>query len=433
MASHLDSEKTAATAAAVGESDSSSPQSPTTPTDSSGKGIADSEDHGFMTTLEHQHGYYSSVFLIGSVASIGLSAMAGVGGFSLAASILKTQINQDIGPSANIIWVSLVYLLTQAVVQTLIGRLSDLFGRRWFFIGSNVIALIGSIVCARAQSVDTLVGGTTLVGVASAAQVSFPYVLTELVPMNWRFYSMAYIYVLVIPFTGIGPVISNGFASQTAVTWRGIYYLMIAIDGAAAIGFFFFYFPPTFTMKQARHKHTKLQIIKDFDYVGLILFAGGFVVFLLGIQWGGLLYPWKSPHVIATLVIGGISLIAFGFWEAYAPIKEPLIPTHLFSNFQWLTTTLVLSCGVSMYYAFYVVWPQHVIALYSKNITYDSWLSCAASGPMLLGQMSGGLLARSIGRTKYQLIAFSIAGAAFLGGKHFFLFFFFFFFPPAIA
>lgn len=372
-------------------------------------------DHGFMSSTEHRPGYYTSPFVVGSIIAIGLSAMAGIGGFSLAASLL-TMINKDIGPSGSITWVSLVYLVTQAVVQTLVGRLSDLFGRRWFFIGSNLVALVGSIICACAQNVDTLIGGNTLVGIASAAQVSFPYVLTELVPMNWRFYSMAYIYVLVIPFTGIGPVVSSAFAYQTSVTWRGIYYLMIAIDAIAAVVFFIFYHPPTFNMKHSQDKSTKLQILKDFDYVGLVLYAGGFVVFLLGLSWGGVLYPWKSAHVAATMVVGGLALVSFALWELFAPLKEPLVPMRLFANIQWVATTLLLSCGVSLYYAFYLVWPKQVIALYSQSTMYDSWLSCAASAPMLLGQMSAGLLARTIGKTKYQLIAFSFASAAFLGG-----------------
>lgn len=35
-----------------------------------------------------------------------------------------------------------------AAFQTLVGRLLDLFGRRWFFIGGSALSLIGAIVCA---------------------------------------------------------------------------------------------------------------------------------------------------------------------------------------------------------------------------------------------------------------------------------------------
>ncbi|KAI9731210.1 MAG: hypothetical protein M1834_005403 [Cirrosporium novae-zelandiae] len=361
-------------------------------------------------------GYFTSPFFLGSVAALGLSAMAGIGGFSLAASIL-TDINEDIGPdNGNITWVSLVYLLTQAVAQTILGRLSDLFGRRWLFISSGCLALVGSIICATAQNVPTLVGGNTLVGLASAAQVSWPYVLCELVPINWRFFSMGYIYCLVIPFTGLGPVISNAFVHQTSVGWRGIYYLMIAIDASSIILFFIFYFPPTFAMKHSTDKRSKMEVVKNFDYLGLFTFSAGLLLLLLGLSWGGVLYAWKSAAVVSTIIIGGLLLFFFAFWELKYPLKEPLVPMYLFKNTGWVTVVLLLSIGVSMYYAFYIVWPTQVGALYHKSDSYDGWLSSASSGSMLLGQISAGIFASLIGKTRYQLMVSMTCGAAFIGG-----------------
>lgn len=45
-------------------------------------------------------------------------------------------------------------MLTWCVV----GRLSDIFGRRWFFIGGQIIGVLGCIVCAKATSVPMLIG-----------------------------------------------------------------------------------------------------------------------------------------------------------------------------------------------------------------------------------------------------------------------------------
>lgn len=59
----------------------------------------------------------------------GLGLVSGNGAFGLAAPNMAI-INADIGPDANIIWVSLLYTLTLAVSLILVGRLSDLFGRR---------------------------------------------------------------------------------------------------------------------------------------------------------------------------------------------------------------------------------------------------------------------------------------------------------------
>lgn len=56
------------------------------------------------------------------------------------------------------------------------------------------------------------------------------------------------------------------------------------------------YFPPTFDQKYA-HRKTKRQVLQDFDFIGLVLLVGGLLIFLMGISWGGSLYPWKSAHV----------------------------------------------------------------------------------------------------------------------------------------
>lgn len=88
------------------------------------------EVYGFVAdqaTLSKKY-FYSASFL-GTMMATGLGLMSAVGGFGLAAPNL-TLINNEIGPSPDITWVSLVYTLTMAIGLLLVGRLSDLFGRR---------------------------------------------------------------------------------------------------------------------------------------------------------------------------------------------------------------------------------------------------------------------------------------------------------------
>jgi MFS family permease len=66
-------------------------------------------------------------------------------------------INEAIGPSPNLIWVSISWTAGFAVGFTLVGRISDIFGRRWFFICSSILGLIGNIVGSAAQSIDMLI------------------------------------------------------------------------------------------------------------------------------------------------------------------------------------------------------------------------------------------------------------------------------------
>lgn len=57
-----------------------------------------------------------------------------------------------------------------------------------------------------------------------------------------------------------------------------------------------------------------MEQIKRVDFVGVILFVAGLLLFLMGLSWGGSVYPWKSAHVIATIVVGFGVLIAFVAW-----------------------------------------------------------------------------------------------------------------------
>lgn len=117
-------------------------------------------------------GYFLSANFIGSMFAIGAGLGAGTGSFSLIAPILSF-INADIGPSKNVTWVALAYLLSTSIAFPFVGRLSDIFGRRWFFIAGSVIALIGSIVCATAQSINALIAGEVILGLASASQIFY--------------------------------------------------------------------------------------------------------------------------------------------------------------------------------------------------------------------------------------------------------------------
>jgi hypothetical protein len=57
-----------------------------------------------------------------------------------------SQINAAVGPSESISWVGLVYTICLAVGLLTVGSLSDIFGRRWFFIGGTALGVIGCIV-----------------------------------------------------------------------------------------------------------------------------------------------------------------------------------------------------------------------------------------------------------------------------------------------
>ena len=114
----------------------------------------------------------------------------------------RLLINEDIGPSPNINWVATVWTLGTAVGFLLVGRLSDIFGRKWMVLGTSILGLVGNIVGCTAQSVNALIGANLCNGLAAAGQLSFGIILGELVPNRMRGPIVTLVFLSSLPFAG---------------------------------------------------------------------------------------------------------------------------------------------------------------------------------------------------------------------------------------
>jgi MFS family permease len=137
---------------------------------------------------------YREVNFIGTYVAILLACDACFAGFIMPITSLQL-IEEDLGVSPNAVWISLGWILLSAISFVLLGRLSDIFGRRWFFTGCTVSALIGSIIGATAQKTDVLIAASVFLGLASSGQLSFNYSLGELVPIRHRFAANGFIFL----------------------------------------------------------------------------------------------------------------------------------------------------------------------------------------------------------------------------------------------
>lgn len=118
-----------------------------------------------------------------------------------------------------------------------------------------------------------------------------------------------------------------------------------------------------------------MKQLKTLDWIGIVLFSAGLVVFLIGMNWGGSAYPWKSGQVLGALFAGFGTLVAFCFWEAYAGLESPLIPMRLFKNIQYDAMVACASLAAIVYYANSIIWPTMVGALFTNDIAEIGWLS----------------------------------------------------------
>ena len=77
------------------------------------------------------------------------------------------------------------------------------------------------------------------------------------------------------------------------------------------------------------------------DWIGMLTFLAFTVMVLLGLNFGGAIFPWNSAKVVALLVVGSVLIFAFIYSEAKVA-KYPLIPMDLFKNKSNIAALLVV-------------------------------------------------------------------------------------------
>ncbi|KAL4893648.1 fungal trichothecene efflux pump [Aspergillus ambiguus] len=314
---------------------------------------------------------------------------------------ILSYINAELGPDPRYTWITISWNLGGAMFVTIGGRLSDIFGRRYFFLTGSGLLIIGSIVSATGQSISQMIAGGTIFGAGSGfLEMSFGAV-QEIVPSRYRAVTIGLFDASSI-IAQMMPLIAWVIIRNTH-NWRVCYYTMIGFQALNFAFLFFFYNPPKFRDLQAEHGKTKTQILKDFDYVGLFLFIAGCTLFIVGLSWGGSLYPWNSGAAIAPIVIGFGALVGLGFYEAYANLKEPLFPPRLFKAVRHFTMPLiVMAVGGMQYYSNATLWTRLSQLLYAGDEISKGLYAEAIP----LGTILGGIavtFSKKIGHQRWQV------------------------------
>jgi MFS family permease len=149
-------------------------------------------------------------------------------------------------------------------------------------------------------------------------------------------------------------LIARLFIIHTAAGWRWSYYLGIILSGITLILYQFLYHPPTYDQLHM-HGKTRWEQFKELDFIGIILFITGVIVFLIGLSWGGGTYPWTSAAVLVSIIGGALTLVAFGLYEAFVFKGQALMPPRLFKKIEFVAIVMVATIAAMVYCMFSIL------------------------------------------------------------------------------
>jgi EmrB/QacA subfamily drug resistance transporter len=286
-------------------------------------------------------------------------------------------------------WVSTAYLLAATVMVPIYGKLSDIYGRRIFFLGGMTLFLIGSALSGASQNMTQLIAFRALQGLGGGAIMPIVQaIIGDIFPPaergKWQGMTIG-IWGLA---TIVGPPL-GGWITDTW-SWRWVFYINLPL-GAAAILVAALALPRLIERRVHR-----------IDYAGAASLVVAASALVLAFSWAGTTYAWDSLQILGLFALALVAGVVFCLIERRA--AEPIIPLNSFRNGVFtisVVTTFLISAalfGTLLYMPLFLQGVQGQSAAASGTFATPLMI-----GVIVSGVVGGQLLART-GHYKVQAL-----------------------------
>jgi EmrB/QacA subfamily drug resistance transporter len=215
-------------------------------------------------------------------------------------------------------WVVTAYLLTSTAVAPLYGKLSDVYGRRTMMLASVGIFVIGSVACALAPDMITLIVGRSLQGLGGGGILPLAQaILADAVAPRERGRYQAYMGSVWIT-AGLGGPILGGILAEH-FRWSIVFWVNVPFGLVAGL-----------MAHQSLKRLPRHDRKHKLDLIGAGLMMASATPLLLALTWGGTRYPWFSPQ-IAALILAAAALSILFAWRL-VHTSEPFLPLPVLAN-----------------------------------------------------------------------------------------------------
>ncbi|GIL30603.1 MFS transporter [Actinocatenispora comari] len=296
-------------------------------------------------------------------------------------------------------WATTAYLITSTIATPLYGKLSDMYGRKPFFLAAILIFIAGSVACTFSTSMYELAAFRAFQGLGGGGLMSLALaIIGDIVAPRERAKYQGYFLAVFGTSSVLGPVLGGVLSGQSSILgltgWRWVFLINVPIAAVAMV-----VVTKVLNVPHAAHKH-------KIDWAGALFLVIGLVPLLVvaeqGQSWG-----WTSTKSLAAYGIGVIGIIAFIVAEKFAK-DEALIPLRLFRNpVISLMSAGGFIVGMAMFGGIAIL-PQYLQIVHGASATKSGFLML----PMVLGMMVGSILSGQITARTGRYKIFPIIGTA---------------------
>ncbi len=307
-------------------------------------------------------------------------------------STAMPRIIADLGGFDRFTWVTTAYLVASTTAVPIVGRLTDIYGRKAFFVGGIVVFLVGSALAGLSQTMNQLIAFRALQGIGGGVIMANSFVaIADIFPPKDRGKFTGFIGAVFGLSSVVGPTL-GGFITDS-LSWNWVFLVNLPL-GLPVLLLMARLFPNIAPEVESR----------KLDIAGMVALVLGVIPILLALAWGGVQYPWMSAPVIGLLAFGGAMIVALVFIESRA--ESPIMPLEIYRNrMVSISLLVVFMVGFGMFGGIIFIPLFFQGALGASATSSGSFMTPMMLGMVAGASISGQLLSRTGGHYRAQGVA----------------------------
>ncbi|HVV92097.1 MAG TPA: MDR family MFS transporter [Hyphomicrobiales bacterium] len=313
-------------------------------------------------------------------------------------------IGRDFGDLSNLPWVVTAYLLTGTAVTPVVGKLSDIHGRRITMLAAIAVFLAGSILCGLAPSLVVLILGRAVQGLGGGSLILIAMtVLGDIAAPKDRARYYTYFVVVFASAGALGPALGGLIAQY--LDWTVIFWVNLPL------GLLSFALSSVQLRRLPRHgRRHRLDLLG----AGLVMVATA--ALMAAVDLGGKRFGWVSAPILGLAALSAMGWVCFAVRLRRAP--EPLVPLGVLSNPVVIFAVLANATGSSSVTVLNVFVPMFLQLVVGLSASHSGLLLMTLMFSFNIGAgISGQLTARV---RRYKLlpmigVVLALAGTVALG------------------